>query len=874
MSDLHGASYIKKYEPLWGTWYIEEAIGQGSFGKVYRIRRQQFDKTWYSAVKIISIPQDEAEIQRMRLEGLDDASIREFYHEVARNIISEIDLMREFRGNSHIVSFEDHEIIDKHETLGCDILIRMELLKSLPAHVAANPLTVGEVVKLGVHMCRALELCALKKIIHRDIKAENIFVSPYGEYKLGDFGVARQIEQTMSGLSKKGTYTTMAPEVFNGQQYGASVDTYALGIVMYTLLNQNRAPFLPAYPQSIRPQDRENALQRRMGGEAVPDLRQEDAIPGISPQLNALVLKACAYNRRDRFPDPTVMRKSLEALAAAEGYELDTASINLSRQEMDLRQGQDGLRQGRDGKAYSFERRQPSGTLRLIEAQDTNYTEADGSYYSGHGQNPEAHTSPLEPTTQPSEIQPGGIQPGGIQPGRIPASDSNANRDTQKGKETRPSILLTVLKKHRKASFLVSASVLFVLITTAALLFLPAVLGSGQTGGTELEAGIEMGLEAGKEIGNEIGIGIGAIFENGIVSVIGNGIDPEDENGLSDPADDSDPIETAVIEKEKAVGYGISVNSQIKMTLADKAEAQAVLKELEAHYKALATAKGYSIASVSFEEKVEIVGTEQGGKIVGKKEALQTLIDGKIINVVVKGTYEVSEKIPFTTEKVKDQSMDVGTSATRQKGVQGTKVITWSYTTKNGVVQEKDKAKLKETVTKQPVKEIIAEGNKPSPNNPVAVSGFSSSYYKFYCVATGYVMDANAFRDNLASGQPVRAAVDQGGSYLHQFRLQHPSGQDSHCYYINYHENYRNNSGVAEYYLGIFGGDALGAAPSTVRWYFFDIGGGYFVIANSDKIIMNQTLVVTTRTTSSYSLIDIKPYTGSNSSQKWRLVSV
>ncbi|MCL1852504.1 MAG: protein kinase family protein [Peptococcaceae bacterium] len=221
---LHTPTPIKAYEPLWGVWYVEDLIGQGSFGKVYKICRRnfadsdvtEFGKAHYSAVKIISIPQDESEIQRLRLEGLGDASIREFFHDVALKIVAEIDLMQEFRGNSNIVSFEDYQIIDRsksdspeqanHEPrtpeLGWDILIRMELLDSLPAHAAQNPLSVAEVIKLGVHICKALELCALKNIIHRDIKPENIFVSPYGEYKLGDFGVARQIEQTMSGLSK------------------------------------------------------------------------------------------------------------------------------------------------------------------------------------------------------------------------------------------------------------------------------------------------------------------------------------------------------------------------------------------------------------------------------------------------------------------------------------------------------------------------------------------------------------------------------------------------------------------------------------------------------------------------------------------------
>jgi hypothetical protein len=133
-------------------------------------------------------------------------------------------------------------------------------------------------------------------------------VSQYGDFKLGDFGIARQIERTMSGLSKKGTYSYMAPEVFRGDEYGASVDTYSLGIVMYRFLNHNRLPFMPDFPNSITPHDKEDALRRRMSGEPLPP------IPGADPSLNEIVLKACACDRGARFACALEMREALDTL--------------------------------------------------------------------------------------------------------------------------------------------------------------------------------------------------------------------------------------------------------------------------------------------------------------------------------------------------------------------------------------------------------------------------------------------------------------------------------------------------------------------------------------------------------------------------------
>ncbi|MDR1204699.1 MAG: serine/threonine protein kinase, partial [Peptococcaceae bacterium] len=105
-------SDIKQYEPLWGSWYVDSLIGEGSFGKVYKVHKEEFGQTYYSAVKIISIPQNETDLRQMRSEGMDDASARSYYQALVSDIIQEIRLMSEFRGNSNIVSFEDHRVIE------------------------------------------------------------------------------------------------------------------------------------------------------------------------------------------------------------------------------------------------------------------------------------------------------------------------------------------------------------------------------------------------------------------------------------------------------------------------------------------------------------------------------------------------------------------------------------------------------------------------------------------------------------------------------------------------------------------------------------------------------------------------------------------
>lgn len=123
------------------------------------------------------------------------------------------------------------------------------------------PPTEADVIRLGIDMCRALEVCAKENIIHRDIKPSNIFVSEHGDYKLGDFGVARHLEASCRELSKKGTYDYMAPEVYRDSVYDARADIFSLGIVLYKLMNNGRIPFLPPAPGTHRLQRQRKRYQ-------------------------------------------------------------------------------------------------------------------------------------------------------------------------------------------------------------------------------------------------------------------------------------------------------------------------------------------------------------------------------------------------------------------------------------------------------------------------------------------------------------------------------------------------------------------------------------------------------------------------------------
>ena len=296
---------------VWPEWELIEKIGEGSFGKVYKAQRTERGRSFYSAIKIISIPASKGELDSVRAEMNNEQSTREYFRNLVEDCIQEIYTMEHFCGNSHVVSFEDFKVVEYLDEIGWDISIRMEYLTSFMDYCTGKELTEKEVIKLGCDLAMALIYCRKLNIIHRDVKPENIFVSRFGDFKLGDFGIAREQAHTMSNMSKKGTYSYMAPEIYKGEKYDSSIDIYSLGIVLYKLMNQNRLPFLSLDKQLITYRDKENALARRMAGEKMP------APVNASAAFSHIILKACAYEPGKRYRKPEDMLRDLEKLRLA-----------------------------------------------------------------------------------------------------------------------------------------------------------------------------------------------------------------------------------------------------------------------------------------------------------------------------------------------------------------------------------------------------------------------------------------------------------------------------------------------------------------------------------------------------------------------------
>lgn len=295
------------YKAPWPGWETVDIIGKGSFGTVYKIQRELVDgETEVAALKVITIPHNPGDIDELYSEGYNEQSITDTFKEHLKSIVNEYSLMRKMDGSANVVNCKDISYIQHDDGIGWDICIRMELLtplmKALPADIPE-----AAAIKMGRDICNALVLCKKYDIIHRDIKPQNIFQSSNGDYKLGDFGIAKAAERTMGG-TRIGTYKYMAPEVYNNQPYGSAADIYSLGLVLYWMLNERRMPFLPLPPASVNVGMDEDARFRRFSGKQIPPPAHG------SDALKQIVLKACAYDPKDRYASAAQMLADLNEL--------------------------------------------------------------------------------------------------------------------------------------------------------------------------------------------------------------------------------------------------------------------------------------------------------------------------------------------------------------------------------------------------------------------------------------------------------------------------------------------------------------------------------------------------------------------------------
>ncbi|QYB07718.1 protein kinase [Rhodococcus sp. USK10] len=278
-------------------------IGRGGFGIVYRCMQEELDRT--VAVKVLTGDLSEENCARF---------------------LREQRAMGRLTGHPNIVNVLQVGITGSGRPY---LMMPYYPHGSLETWIRRHgPLSVDEVLQLGVKLSGAVESAHQLDILHRDLKPANILLTDYGEPALTDFGIARvagAFETATGAVTGSPAFT--APEVLKGDRPTSRADVYGLGATLFCALTGHAAFERRSGEQVV-------AQFLRITSQPAPDLREE----GIPDDVAATIGRAMSADPRDRYPTAAVFGEELRSIQNRRRLPLD---------EMALRTDPGGTRAGR-----------------------------------------------------------------------------------------------------------------------------------------------------------------------------------------------------------------------------------------------------------------------------------------------------------------------------------------------------------------------------------------------------------------------------------------------------------------------------------------------------------------------------------------------
>jgi eukaryotic-like serine/threonine-protein kinase len=266
-----------------GRYRIVSRLGSGGMADVYCAEDLQLGRQVALKVLYRRFAEDQEFVERFRREASSAAGLQ----------------------HQHVVSVYDRGEWDGTYWIAMEYLEGRSLKRVIQEE---GPLAPERAVDLAIQILRAARFAHRRGVIHRDLKPHNVIVDDEGRAKVTDFGIARAgaSDMTQTG-SIMGTAQYLSPEQAQGHAVSAQSDIYSVGIILYEMLT-GRVPFEGSSAVTI-------ALKQVSEQPVAPS--QLNA--AVSPQLEAVVMRALAKDPAARYPDADAF------IAALQGQEVPAA---------------------------------------------------------------------------------------------------------------------------------------------------------------------------------------------------------------------------------------------------------------------------------------------------------------------------------------------------------------------------------------------------------------------------------------------------------------------------------------------------------------------------------------------------------------------
>ena len=251
-------------------------------------------------LKQVSVPESQTQVNAMLLTGAcaDQTAAQSYYEDVTHGLEEEIRLLERLAQTRGFAPFYSHQATPKaNGEVGMDLWVLSPYRTTLSAYARRNAMTHLNAVNLGIDLCAALTLSRKAGYLYQNLKPDNIFVTSQRQFQLGDFGFLPLEDLPYATFPAKYRGPFAAPELFDDfGEMNATIDLYALGMVLYLVYNGGQGPFA---------ESQEGAEARRLKGEALPPPAYADY------EMAAIILKAAAFRPEDRWQSPEAMGQAL-----------------------------------------------------------------------------------------------------------------------------------------------------------------------------------------------------------------------------------------------------------------------------------------------------------------------------------------------------------------------------------------------------------------------------------------------------------------------------------------------------------------------------------------------------------------------------------